>query len=83
VGAAIAGAAAGGAGGGVFCVLVGAGIREDEAAVYQHELGRDRILLRVTGRGHGMADRVRSIFEATGGRVIAPLTFKPSNAHLH
>lgn len=83
VGAAVAGAAAGGAGGGVFGVLVGAGIREDEARAYQHELGRDHILVRVTATHDASAARLRSIFEATDGRVLTALPSRSPNAHLH
>jgi hypothetical protein len=88
VGAAVTGAAAGGAGGGVFGVLVGAGIREEEAAVYQQEIGRDRILVRVTALDHGLAARVRSIFEATEGRVLTPTpssspSVRSNNVRLH
>lgn len=83
VGAAVTGAAAGGAGGGVFGVLVGAGIREDEASVYQQEIGRDRILVRVTALDDGLAARVRSIFEATEGRVLTPVPAYSHNVVMH
>jgi hypothetical protein len=83
VGAAVAGAAAGGAGGGVFGVLVGAGILEEEAAVYQQEIGRDRILVRVTALNHGLAARVRSIFESTEGRVLTPAPTSSPSVRLH
>jgi hypothetical protein len=83
VGAAVAGAAAGGAGGGLFGVLVGAGIREEEARIYQNELGRDGILIRVTVSDEVTAAIVRSVFETTQGRALGPLSSRPPHVQLH
>jgi hypothetical protein len=69
VGAAVTDAAASGADG-MFEVLVSAGLGEDEALMYQVELGRDSILVRVTTRDDDDPTLARHVFESTGGRAL-------------
>ena len=71
IAAAIGGGVAGAAGGGLLGALIGAGIPEREADVYEKELERGGILLSVAASKQSVA-HARDALQRTGARHIGP-----------
>jgi hypothetical protein len=65
------GAFAGAAAGGAVGVLVGAGIPEDEAKLYEERLKKGGVLVSVHAGIRDEVDRARKIFQTTGATDIA------------
>jgi len=69
--AALSGAALGGALGGIGGALIGLGIPEYEARMYESKIQAGNTLISVHTHTRDEADRVKEIFAATGGENIS------------